>query len=255
VRISLFGGLRVEHNAEALTVTGAIQLAVLFRLAVDAGSAVSYRAIVEDVWSLDAPENERAALQSVVSRLRSQLPAGAIESTAGGYRLLVSREDVDAVAFQDLVAAASVAGSGQQRLASQALALWTGDPWIPGPNFDWFERDLRSDRAQALALGGVVVREQPRRSVRAPLTSLVGRERELATIAAQLGSNRLVTIVGTGGAGKTRLALEAAADRPALLVELAPVGEGEVLSAVFAASGREIHGFQARPDRHSRASC
>ncbi|MFI6907886.1 BTAD domain-containing putative transcriptional regulator [Nonomuraea sp. NPDC050394] len=45
----------------------------------------------------------------------------------------------------------------------------------------------------------------------ATLTSFVGRERELARLAELLAAARLVTIVGPGGAGKTRLALEAAA--------------------------------------------
>ena len=42
----------------------------------------------------------------------------------------------------------------------------------------------------------------------APLTSLVGRERERERVAAALAADRLVTIVGPGGAGKTRLALD-----------------------------------------------
>ncbi|NJP94171.1 AfsR/SARP family transcriptional regulator [Nonomuraea sp. FMUSA5-5] len=46
-----------------------------------------------------------------------------------------------------------------------------------------------------------------RTGVPAQLTSFVGREEELARLAA-LGSARLVTIVGPGGTGKTRLAIE-----------------------------------------------
>ncbi|RFA24687.1 hypothetical protein B7R25_16260, partial [Subtercola boreus] len=110
MRISLLGGLRVEHDGRALAVAGTMQLAVLFRLAVDAGTAVSYRAIAEDVWGLDAPENTKAALQSIVSRLRSQLPPSSIESTVGGYRLGVARTDVDALEFTDLVASAERTG-------------------------------------------------------------------------------------------------------------------------------------------------
>ena len=70
MRIGLLGGLRVEHDQRTVTVSGTMQLAVLFRLAVDAGSAVSYRAISEDIWGMDVPENTKAALQSIVSRLQ-----------------------------------------------------------------------------------------------------------------------------------------------------------------------------------------
>jgi predicted ATPase/DNA-binding SARP family transcriptional activator len=49
-----------------------------------------------------------------------------------------------------------------------------------------------------------------RHNLPAPLTSFVGRERELDDIAELLRAHRLVTLSGVGGAGKTRLALEAA---------------------------------------------
>jgi non-specific serine/threonine protein kinase len=45
----------------------------------------------------------------------------------------------------------------------------------------------------------------------APLTSLVGRDQELGDVSRLAGEARLVTLTGTGGVGKTRLALEAAA--------------------------------------------
>lgn len=44
-----------------------------------------------------------------------------------------------------------------------------------------------------------------------PLTRFVGRERELAEVARLVAANRLVTLTGAGGVGKTRLAVEAAA--------------------------------------------
>ncbi len=72
----------------------------------------------------------------------------------------------------------------------------------------------------------------------APLTRLVGRERELAEVARLLGTSRLVTLTGSGGVGKTRLAVEVglslAGATPAVapafpdgawLVELAPLAD------------------------------
>jgi predicted ATPase/DNA-binding SARP family transcriptional activator len=47
-----------------------------------------------------------------------------------------------------------------------------------------------------------------RHSLPAPMTSLLGRDRELTDLAELLRSHRLVTLSGIGGAGKTRLALE-----------------------------------------------
>ena len=46
------------------------------------------------------------------------------------------------------------------------------------------------------------------------LTSFVGRDEELKLLAELLGGSRLVTLVGPGGAGKTRLATEAASRQP-----------------------------------------
>ena len=62
-----------------------------------------------------------------------------------------------------------------------------------------------------------------------PLTSFIGRAAERAALAEALGSHRLVTAVGPGGVGKTRLAQVVAADMTdryadgAWYVDLVPV--------------------------------
>jgi hypothetical protein len=68
-----------------------------------------------------------------------------------------------------------------------------------------------------------------RHNLPAPRTSFVGREREVSELVRTLATARLVTLTGTGGSGKTRLALEAARDLAntypggSWLVELAPL--------------------------------
>ena len=77
----------------------------------------------------------------------------------------------------------------------------------------------------------------------APTTSFLGREAQIAAVDEALSAHRLVTLVGVGGVGKTRLALHAAASAfgkyrdGAWLVELAPIldsaGVDEAVAAVF----------------------
>ena len=85
------------------------------------------------------------------------------------------------------------------------------------------------------------------------LTSFVGRERELDEVAALIDHHRLVTLIGTGGTGKTRLMLEAAGhllDRyqdGVWLAELAPLGDpSQIPSEVARALGApEVPGVPA----------
>jgi predicted ATPase/DNA-binding SARP family transcriptional activator len=75
-----------------------------------------------------------------------------------------------------------------------------------------------------------------------PLTGLIGRENEQAAIAECLHNACLVTLTGTGGIGKTRLALETAWEqqklRPegACFVDLAPLHDPNHLARVCAAA-------------------
>jgi predicted ATPase len=241
VRIDVFGGWSVEHDGAPVEVTGDRQRGLLFRLALDPGTVVPYRALAEDLWPDDLPANPKASLQSLVARLRPQLPDGVLVSAPGGYRLELRRDEVDAVRFQDAVAAASAAAPERAAaLASAALALWTGEPWTPGEGYDWFERALRDDRAAALRLGGTQT-SAPDSSIPAPLTALIGRAEELAAVAGAVARSRLTTILGPGGAGKTRIAVETARRTPgAVLVELAPVTAEELWTALLGALGRQL---------------
>jgi predicted ATPase/DNA-binding XRE family transcriptional regulator len=73
------------------------------------------------------------------------------------------------------------------------------------------------------------IASKPLTNLPAPLTTFIGREKEQSEIIKLIGKYRLVTLVGTGGIGKTRLALKVAeqvlGDYPhgVWLVELAPL--------------------------------
>jgi predicted ATPase/DNA-binding CsgD family transcriptional regulator len=77
-----------------------------------------------------------------------------------------------------------------------------------------------------------------------PLTSFVGRRRELAEVRRRLARSRLVTLTGAGGLGKTRLAMEVARESRrgftggAWFADLAPVSTGgQVAQAIATALG------------------
>lgn len=99
--------------------------------------------------------------------------------------------------------------------------------------------------------------EDPAGDFPVPLTPLIGRERELAGARVLLAGGRLLTLVGAGGSGKTRLALEVVRGEPgAVFVDLAPVREpGQFLPAVARALGLREAGAQPLPvtlDRYLR---
>jgi predicted ATPase/class 3 adenylate cyclase len=157
------------------------------------------------------------------------------------------------------------AGHGRQILLSAAAQELTRDGLAEGLSLrDLGEHRLR-DLARAERIFQVVDAERPcdfpalrtldERPNNLPMqpTALVGRERELAAARGMLLSTgvRLVTLTGPGGAGKTRVALQTAADLidsfedGVFLVPLAAVRDAEHLSAAIA----EVLGISEASDR------
>jgi predicted ATPase/DNA-binding XRE family transcriptional regulator len=79
----------------------------------------------------------------------------------------------------------------------------------------------------------------PRTNLPRPLTSFVGRERELDEIATLLREHRLVTIIGAGGVGKTRIAVQVCGQVPddfpdgTWLVDLAPLEQHALVESTL----------------------
>jgi hypothetical protein len=87
-------------------------------------------------------------------------------------------------------------------------------------------------------------------------TSFIGREREIDEIEALLGEARLVTLLGMGGLGKTRLSLQVAAERLHLFpdgvwfVDLSPLRD----AGLVAAEAAQVLGVAEEPGRPLLAS-
>jgi predicted ATPase/DNA-binding SARP family transcriptional activator len=83
------------------------------------------------------------------------------------------------------------------------------------------------------------------------LTSFIGREQEARAVKELVSNFRLVTLTGSGGVGKTRLALEVCSDylqdfeHGVWLVELAPLSEPQTVLPAIAS----VFNLQAQPDR------
>ena len=137
-----------------------------------------------------------------------------------------------------LAARIGAAGHGGQTLLSQATRNDLDDG---APLFDLGEHRLK-DFDEAVALFQLGEGEFPplktisNTNLPRPASTFVGREADVAEIVARIrGGARLVALTGPGGAGKTRLALEAAAElvpefkAGVFWVGLAPLREADLV--------------------------
>jgi predicted ATPase/DNA-binding SARP family transcriptional activator len=351
VRIGLLGTLQVTDDAgKPVRVGGNRVRALLILLALEADRVISAATLIGRLWGNgdDLPSDAPNALQSLVSRLRSALGPGVIESSPAGYRLSVSPGNIDVAAFETQARdGARALTDGDPETAAQvlreALGLWRGPaladvadaPFATGAaqrlselraaaTLDRVEADLLlgldvvpelraltaadplAERPRALlmralaaagrqaaalaeyrevrellagelgvnpspqleqvhldvlrqenfyperrpgvrrgGLGGLSPRGDTATApspARSPswLTSFVGRDDDVSGVLKKLAEDRLVTLTGPGGVGKTRLAAEVTArlGGPACFTELAPVADPAAVSrAVLGALG------------------
>jgi predicted ATPase/DNA-binding SARP family transcriptional activator len=352
VRLAVLGPVLLEGPDGALAaVPGALARSFLVALALARGGTLSAEVLIDDLWGDEPPRGARAALQTLVSRLRRGSAPGIVMSTETGYRLGLDGTDVDLTrAAADAEAAAGDLAAGRPRdgadTAREALRLWRGEPGadLDGPLADdlaeraravqrglrraladamlacddpdaavrlWsdeaaeypFDEAAVAGRMRALAAAGRTAeaiaafaehRERLadelgadpsadlvrlnadllRRSagadqrvrrvgLRAAATPLIGRDDDVRAVTGRLRDHRLVTILGAGGLGKTRLAQEVAAgvdaDVAVVVVELAPLGDaadivptlGALLGIAEVRAGRALRA-PAVADLHSR---
>ena len=150
--------------------------------------------------------------------------AARVASAAHGGQVLVSDATAAAVT-EALPASSSMQQLGMYRLKDFDTPLML---------FQVCHPDLPRDFAPPRVSPAEV------RNLPASLSSFIGREREIAEVEELLAVDRLVTLTGAGGCGKTRLALEVAArklDRFAdgvWFVDLAPLSDPQLVGQTVA---------------------
>ncbi len=282
----LVSRVRTACGAESIVTDG-----VGYRLGAAPAEVDSQRlaALAHDAAAaLDRDASAAAALAREAMELAAGLP-GVSDEDAGPLAEVRRAAAADAAAAQVILArASSRTGAPADALPVLELAhaerpqdeplladLLRSEAAVRGPaaaldRYARYQRDLRerlgADPGELLkqAHRGLLALDRPvRRGIRYDATTLIGRDADLERLRALLASSRVVSIVGPGGLGKTRLAhaIARAAAEPAVhVVELAGVtaaedvaGEvGSVLGVRDSVSGRRVLTAAQRADIRAR---
>ncbi|XVU29089.1 BTAD domain-containing putative transcriptional regulator [Actinoplanes sp. CA-054009] len=256
------GGYRLAVTDEDVDVLRFERLAAEGRTA-DPGTALAQLggavelwgdpAVIASVAPATATRLARVAREAVAGLAEAELRTGRPDAAAPRLAALLADDPVDERAAVLLMAALAAQGRPAEGLAvyeriREALAERLG----ADPGAALREEHLRLLRHRPEE------RAEVTGNLPAPLTSFVGRDDDLARVDTLLTSGRLVTVVGPGGAGKTRLAIEAARRRRheyrdgAWLVDLSSVTEpskvGTALLASIGLRGSALFDARLRAD-------
>lgn len=126
----VLGPVRVIKGGEAAPVQGPAVIDVLALLLLSANQVVRTDELAETVWYGRPANNPRAAVHSVIARLRHMTDRSLIETHPGGYQITTDPEHFDLLRFERLLGEADQVSSPEQAevALSQALSLWRGQP-------------------------------------------------------------------------------------------------------------------------------
>jgi predicted ATPase/DNA-binding SARP family transcriptional activator len=203
----------------------------------------------EDVADGALPAGEAQRLQelraaAVEEGFEAELARGCGERCIGDLEAYVQANPYRERAWGQLMHALYQAGRPANALAAygRARVLLAAELGIePGPALRDMERAVLAHDPR-LHKSGVPPTGLGGSNLPSAVSPIIGRQLELATLEAVSLSERLVTLTGVGGIGKTRLALELAANTAGrdkfgpFFVDLAPIGDIELVPSALAAA-------------------
>jgi predicted ATPase/class 3 adenylate cyclase len=229
-----------SHGGQVVKSMGDGMVAVFGDASDAVGAAVAaQRGLSEEPWGVTGPLRVRMGLHTGEAQLREGDYFGAalnraarIMSAGHGGQVLCSAA-TGTLVRDTLPASVWLVDLGEHRLRDLSR---------PEHIFQICHPDLAREFAPLRSLDAFVG------NLPSPVSSFIGRERELASAATALGEVRTVTLTGVGGVGKTRLALQVAAEAlpkfrdGAWWCELAPIrdreGVTEAVAALFSVTPR-----------------
>ena len=256
--VPVAGGYRLAVDAAEVDALRFEQLAAAGRDRLRAGDPSAAAAVLGEAVALwgDSPGVEptvvaavapaaatrlaHASIEAATDLADAELALGRAEAAADRLTVLLAEHPVHERAAALLMDALAAQGRQAEALACYERFRETlADILGTDPGAAVQERHLRLLRADRPA--AVSAQARPG-NLPAPLTSFIGRDDDLSRIETLLAAGRLVTVLGPGGAGKTRLAVEAARRHEyrdgAWMIDLASVTEpAKVGAAVLAGIG------------------
>ena len=224
----LLQGIVAEHNGRLVKKTGDGVHAV-FESAADgvAAALAGQLAISNEAWpKATGPLRVRMGLHTGESQYRDGdyygtevNRAARVSGLAYGEQLLLS-EATAALVRNSLPANSTLTDLGEHRLKGLAA---------PEKIYQLSHPEIRTEFPELRSLAAF------KHNLPVRLSSFIGRERELVEVAQLLTSTRLLTLLGPGGTGKTRLSLQVAADLiedfpdGVWFIELAPLADPDLL--------------------------
>ncbi|GLZ32619.1 hypothetical protein Lesp02_48070 [Lentzea sp. NBRC 105346] len=143
--IRLLGPVELTGPHGVVPLKGAGQRTLVARMAVRPGETVQRTALVDALWSDNAPVTATKTLHSLLAHLRKELRDAGLDEVIAtrdpGYALHVPVDSVDVIKFQTLAAEGRALTEqdpcgGAEKLRD-ALALWTGDPLADCRPSEW----------------------------------------------------------------------------------------------------------------------